>query len=96
MGVNSLPETVARQRRGCDLNPTPSASESSTLTTRLPSHFINTGILELRSPWMIRTQAAGGMAAVCCVLTAAYYWSVGVASYTVIELKHFKFLVNFS
>ena len=32
MGVNSLPKTVTRQRRGCDLNP--SALESSTLTTR--------------------------------------------------------------
>ena len=38
MGVNSLPKTVTRQRRGCDLNPSPSAPESSTLTTRLPSH----------------------------------------------------------
>jgi len=38
MGVNSLPNTVTRQRRGCDLNPGPSAPESSTLTTRLPSH----------------------------------------------------------
>jgi len=34
--VNSLPKT--RQRRGCDLNPGPSAPESSTLSTRLPSH----------------------------------------------------------
>ena len=31
MGVNSLP----RQRRDCDLNPGPSAPESSTLTTQL-------------------------------------------------------------
>jgi len=38
MGVNSLPKTVTRQRRGCDLNPGPSAPESSTLTTRLRSH----------------------------------------------------------
>ena len=38
MGVNSLPMTVTRQRRDCDLNPGPSAPESSTLTTRLPSH----------------------------------------------------------
>jgi len=38
MGVNSLPKTVTRQRRGCDLNPGPSAPESSTLTARLPSH----------------------------------------------------------
>ena len=36
-GVNSRPKTVTRQRRGCDLNPGPSARESSTLTTRLPS-----------------------------------------------------------
>jgi len=36
MGVNSL---LLRQRRGCDLNPAgPSAPESSTLTTGLPSH----------------------------------------------------------
>jgi len=38
MGVHSLPKTVTRQRRGCDLNPGPSAPESSMLTTRLPSH----------------------------------------------------------
>jgi len=38
MGVNSLPKTVTRQRRNCDLNPGPTAPESSTLTTRLPSH----------------------------------------------------------
>ena len=38
MGVNSLPKTVTRQRRGGDLNPGPTAPESSTLTTRLPSH----------------------------------------------------------
>ena len=36
MGVNSLPKTVIRQRRDCDLNP--SAPESSTLATRVPSH----------------------------------------------------------
>ena len=38
MGVNSLPKTVTRQRRGCDLNPGPTAPESSTLTARQPSH----------------------------------------------------------
>ena len=37
MRVNSLPKTVTRQRRDCDLNPGRSAPESSTLTTRLPS-----------------------------------------------------------
>ena len=39
MGVNSLPKTVTRQRCGYDLNPGPSAPESSTLTIRLPSHL---------------------------------------------------------
>jgi len=37
MGVNSLPKTVTRQHRDCNLNPGPSTPESSTLTTRLPS-----------------------------------------------------------
>ena len=37
MGVSSLPKTATRQRRDCDLNSGPSATESSTLTTRLPS-----------------------------------------------------------
>ena len=36
--MNSLPKTVTRQRRDCDLNPGPTAPESSTLTTRLPSN----------------------------------------------------------
>jgi len=38
MGVNSLPKTATWQHRDCDLNPNPSAPESSTLTTQLPSH----------------------------------------------------------
>ena len=38
MGVNSLPKTVILQGRGCDLNPGPSARESSALTARLSSH----------------------------------------------------------
>ena len=36
--MNSLPKTVTRQRRDCDLNPRLSVPESSMLTTRLPSH----------------------------------------------------------
>jgi len=34
----SRAKTVTRQRRGCDLNPGPSAPEFSTLTTRLLSY----------------------------------------------------------
>jgi len=41
MGVNILPKTVTRQRCDCDLNPGPSAPESSTLTTRLPATSFN-------------------------------------------------------
>ena len=37
-----LPKTVTRQRRDCDLSPGPSAPESSTLTTRLLSHYATT------------------------------------------------------
>ena len=46
--MNSLPKTVTRQRRDCDLNPGPSAPESSTLTTRLPSHPWYSGIVVSR------------------------------------------------
>ena len=38
MSVNSLPKTVKRQRRDCDLNSGSSAPEFSALATRLPSH----------------------------------------------------------
>ena len=50
-GVNSLPKTVTRQRRGCDLNPGPSAPESSTLATRLPSHPQNSTAGNCRAAW---------------------------------------------
>jgi len=39
MGANSLPKTVTRQRHSSDLNSRPAVPESSTLTTRLPSHL---------------------------------------------------------
>ena len=62
MGVNSLPKTVTRQRRGCDLNPGPSAPESSTLTTRLPSKLHNWCIAI--SHWLHRFQLVTGDALV--------------------------------
>ena len=40
-GVNSLPMTVNRQRRGCDFNLGASVPESSKLTTRPPSHSLD-------------------------------------------------------
>ena len=40
MGVDSLPKTVTRQRRDGDMNPGPSAPESSTLTARLPNGVV--------------------------------------------------------
>ena len=51
MGVNSLPKTVTRQRRDCDLNPGPSAPESSTLTTRISSRLF--GCNRLVVTWQI-------------------------------------------
>jgi len=48
MGVNSLPKTVTRQRRDCDLNLCPSAPESSTLSTRPTRRYAqkyNVGLL---------------------------------------------------
>ena len=50
MDVNSLLKTVTRQRRGCDLNPGPSAPESSTLTTRLPIRY------DARFYWNVRSK----------------------------------------
>ena len=41
--MNSLPKTVTRQSRGCDFNLGPSAPESNTLTTRLPSYLSAVG-----------------------------------------------------
>jgi len=40
MGLNSLPKAVTRQCRGSDSNPGLTAPESSTLSTRLPSHLV--------------------------------------------------------
>ena len=61
--MNSLPKTVTRQRRGCDLNPGPTAPESSTLTTRLPSHRCCTprklstrrGLLHMTKPKLLHS-----------------------------------------
>jgi len=40
MGVNSLPKTVTRQRRDCDLNPGPSAPESKILCFSVESDLL--------------------------------------------------------
>ena len=63
MGVNSLPKTVTRQRRDCDLNPGPTAPESSTLTTRLPSHPLHKLILILLQVPALSGKIAGRR---CC------------------------------
>jgi len=76
MGVNSLPKTVTRQRRGCDLKPGPSAPESRTLTTRLPSHPIQslTGIIKKETAaehvarwacWRMRSSRASYIITLC-------------------------------
>jgi len=57
--VNSLPKTVTRQRRDCDINPGPAAPESSTLTTRLPSYPgpVDDEIIGLRGVVKIRNNS---------------------------------------
>ena len=57
--MNSLPKTVTRQRRDRDLNPDPSAFESSTLTTRLPSQWSHPVVV---STIIIIITAASGLA----------------------------------
>ena len=66
MGVSSLPKTVTRQRRGCDLNPGSTAPESSTLTTRLPSGEF--GIMVE----FLRTQLVSGLGLVADVRGAGW------------------------
>ena len=55
MGVSSLPKTVTRQRRGCDLNPGPSAPEPSTLTTRLlsPLRYERQYLVDILNSWLL-------------------------------------------
>ena len=54
--MNSLPKTVTRQRRDCNLNLGPSALESSMLTTRLPSHPNGLSTLMVHNINTIKTQ----------------------------------------
>ena len=42
--MNSLPKTATQQCDGCDLNPDPSAPESSTLTTQVAATLMQTKI----------------------------------------------------
>ena len=50
--MNSLPKTVTQHCHGCDLNPGPSAPESSTLSTWLTSHPVTVGVIKShRIPW---------------------------------------------
>ena len=65
MGVNSLPKTVTRQRRDRDLNPDPSAFESSTLTTRLPSQWSHPVVVSTIIIIIIIITAASGLARRC-------------------------------
>jgi len=72
---------VIRQRRGCDLNPGPSASESSTLTTRLPSHplllLFATKLLYLAAAWCpveLCSGRRGGSASATMLSAWLYLW----------------------
>jgi len=79
MGVNSLPKTVTRQRRGCDLNPGPSAPEYSTLTTRLSSHPLAVEDCDLlRKEDLFRATPPAGRS--CCLSAAIFLHPVTVYS----------------
>jgi len=65
MSVKSLPKTVTRQRRDCDFYPGPSAPESSTLTTRLPSQPIVVRYFVNRAPASKLRTSAGRMRPTC-------------------------------
>ena len=72
MGVNSLPKTVTGQHRGCDFNPGPSAPESSTLTTRLPSYprwSRHRSLPQSRQTPVIWSETAAADAVVCACST---------------------------
>ena len=47
MGVNSLPKTVTRQRRDCDLNPGSSALESSKHASRSVANYRATPVINI-------------------------------------------------
>jgi len=81
MGVNSLPKTVTRQRRGCDLNPGPSAPESSTLTTRPPSHRCTVGYRKYLK------QVAAVLTAKGRIATASYRLALASARYFLLFYK---------
>jgi len=84
--VNSLPKTATRQRRGCDSNPGPSAPESSTLTTRLPSHDVcrNSPHLALRAVPAMRAKVIQNK--IDTVLYTYVYTKSGKHSYSAFQL----------
>jgi len=51
--VNSLPKTVTRQRRDCDLNAGPSAPESSTLIAKFHYTDTDTGPTRTKSAHVV-------------------------------------------
>jgi len=57
--------TVTRQRRGCDLNPGPTAPESNTQTTRLPSY---PGVVVDKSKLFMSTLMGNGIAKMAKIL----------------------------
>ena len=66
--MNSFPKTVTRQRRGCDLNPGPSAPESNTLTDGYRATLLRL----CDSLWIIRSEL------VSLLLVCAACWSTCV------------------
>ena len=71
--MNSLPKTVTRQRRDCDLNPGHSVPDSSTLTTRLPSHPLVDSSVSLHT---FKRRLKTYFIAASCTSVAAFFSSL--------------------
>ena len=74
MGVSSLPKTVPRQHRNCDLNPGPSAS--STLTTR-PTFISVHAASEHYEDTFVGLLCGGGCCGLYIVLYRSMAWLIG-------------------
>ena len=84
MGVNSLPKTVTQQHHGCDLNLGPSAPESSTLTTQVPSH-----------PWQVtKWQTLIKCLFYTAFLTTVLYWKNWGSFYRTAAMPYYYPLSN--
>jgi len=96
MGVNSLPKTVTGQRRGCDLNPGPSAPESGTLTTqgyRVDNYNIVRALIERVYVCIVLTRVCE--MCIRWVVVSVAWWhkslAIGLVKQTVVQSNQFHY-----